>query len=364
MQGPLAGIRVLEFAGLGPGPFAGTLLSDFGADVVRIYRKGAVDPDKFRFDGRGRRAIALDLKDPADIDKVLALAEKAELVLEGNRPGVMERLGLGPDAMLARNPALVYGRMTGWGQYGPQSAAAGHDINYLAISGALHAIGTPDKPIAPLNLVGDYGGAMFLVAGMLAALLHARTTGQGQVVDVAMTDCAAYLMSPFYGRRASGDWKDQRASNLLDGGAPFYDTYRCSDDRWIAIGSLEPQFYRLLLDLTGMADTLTGPQMEKANWPEYKAQFAAVFATKTRDEWCALMDGTDACFAPVLTLDEAPQHSHNVARSTFIDLDGVTLPAPAPRFSATPAAVQWPPRPINRDPDAALSCWADDFAIS
>lgn len=357
-SGPLAGVKVLEFAGLGPGPFAGTFLSDLGADIVRIERKGAADPQRTRFDARGRRAIELDLKQPADIATALGLAERAEMVFEGNRPGVMERLDLGPDIMLARNPALVYGRMTGWGQSGPYALTAGHDINYLALTGALHAIGTADKPVPPLNLAADYGGgAMFLVAGLLAALIHARATGEGQVVDVGMTDCASYLMSLFYGMKAAGDWKDQRASNLLDGGAHFYDTYRCADGRWISIGSIEPQFYQLLIEKTGLTEQLTGGQMDKATWPARKAALGAAFATKTRDEWCAIMEGTDICFAPVLSLDEAPSHPHNVARGTFAEVAGVTLPAPAPRFSGTPSAVQWPPAPIARDPAPALARW-------
>jgi len=356
--GPLTGVKVLEFAGLGPGPFAGTFFADLGAEVLRIERPGAPDAPATRSDARGRRAIELDLKAPADVATALALAEKADMLFEGNRPGVMERLGLGPEVVLARNPALVYGRMTGWGQSGPYAQTAGHDINYLALTGALHAIGPEDRPSPPLNLAADYGGgAMFLIAGMLAALTHARATGQGQVVDAGMTDCASYLMSLFYGMRAAGDWADERNANLLDGGAPFYDSYRCADGRFVAIGSIEPQFYALLLKATGTEERLAGPQMDKASWPERKQVMHAVFATKTRDEWCAIMEGTDICFAPILSLDEAPLHPHNVARRTFVDVDGVTLPAPAPRFSATPSTDPTAPKPIERDRGDALASW-------
>ncbi|MET0375254.1 MAG: CaiB/BaiF CoA-transferase family protein [Rhizorhabdus sp.] len=357
-SGPLSGVKVLEFAGLGPGPFAGTFLSDLGADVLRVERKGAADPNPERFDARGRKTIELDLKQPEAVVECLRLAESAELLFEGNRPGVMERLGLGPDMLLARNPRLVYGRMTGWGQFGPYAHAAGHDINYLALTGALHAIGTAEKPIAPLNLAADYGGgAMFLVSGMLAALLHARTTGEGQVVDVGMTDCASYLMSLFYGMLAGGAWEDRREANLLDGAAPFYDTYRCKDGKWVSIGSIEPQFYAMLLEMIGVRDRFGGAQMDKASWPARKQIMRDAFATKTRDEWCAIMEGSDVCFAPVLSMSEAPHHPHNVARGTFTQVAGVSVPAPAPRFSATPGAVQWAPAPIERDKAAALASW-------
>jgi len=358
-SGPLAGVKVLEFAGIGPGPFAGMMLSDMGADVLRIERMGAADPQPERFDARGRRAVEVDLKQRDSVALCLRLAERADIVFEGNRPGVMERLGLGPDVMLGRNPRLVYGRMTGWGQQGPCAHLAGHDINYLSLTGALHAIGTEDQPVAPLNLAADYGGgAMFLVTGMLAALLHARQTGQGQVVDAAMTDGAAYLMSLFYGMFASGQWKDQRESNLLDGGAHFYGTYRCADGKWISIGSIEPQFYALLLKNTGAGDRLSRPQMDRDAWPEMKETLREIFATRTRDEWCAILGDTDACFAPVLSLAEAPAHPHNVARSTFVEAAGVVQPAPAPRFSATPSAIQWAPAPIHREIESIVAEWA------
>jgi alpha-methylacyl-CoA racemase len=300
----------------------------------------------------------LDLKQPESVSACLELAETAEVVIEGNRPGVMERLGLGPQPMLARNPRLIYGRMTGWGQEGPYAQTAGHDINYLALTGALHAIGTDERPVPPLNLAADYGGgAMFLVSGILAALLHARTTGKGQVVDVAMTDCAAYLMSIFYGMFASGQWLDKRGVNLLDGGAPFYGPYRCADGKWISIGSMEPQFYALLLEKTGTARELSEPQMQRESWPRMQQHLREIFAGKTRAEWCSILEYTDVCFAPVMSLSEAPSHPHNVARSTFVNSGGVAQPAPAPRFSETPTSIQWPPAPIAKDKKAAIAAW-------
>ena len=362
-SGPLKGIKVLEFAALGPGPFAGTLLSDLGAEVLRIERKGVADPTPDRFDARGRRSLALDLKRPEAVDLCLRLCERAEIVFEGNRPGVMERLGLGPDVMLARNPKLVYGRMTGWGQSGPLSAAAGHDINYLSLTGALHSIGPKDAPVPPLNLGADYGGgAMFLLVGLLGALLHARATGEGQVVDAGMTDGASYLMTIFYGFRAAGLWKDEREANLLDGGAHFYGTYQCADGKWISLGSIEPQFYALLLEKSGAADRLAKPQMDRESWPEMKQALREVFATRTRDEWCAIMEGTDICFAPILSMEEAPKHPHNIARETFVEVGGVVQPAPAPRFSATPGRIQWAPAPIGHQARETLADWGIDEA--
>jgi alpha-methylacyl-CoA racemase len=356
--GPLKGVKVLEFAGIGPGPFAGMMLSDMGADVLRIERPGASDPTSDRLDVRGRRTLALDLKQPRAVALCLDLCTAAEIVFEGNRPGVMERLGLGPEAMHARNPKLVYGRMTGWGQYGPNAQAAGHDINYLALTGALHAIGTRERPVPPLNLAADYGGgAMFLIAGLLAGLIHARASGQGQVVDAAMTDGASYLMTMFYGMLAGDKWVDVRAANKLDGGAHFYDTYQCADGRWIALGSIEPQFYALLLEKIGGGGKLPQPQMEQAAWSEAKRAMREIFGTKSRDHWCELLENTDACFAPVLSLHEAPRHPHNVARKTFVDLAGVTAPAPAPRFSATPSQIQSPPRPIGARWRETLRGW-------
>jgi alpha-methylacyl-CoA racemase len=357
-QGPLKGVKVVEFAGIGPGPFCGMLLSDLGADVVRIDRKGPGRASPADITARGRRSVALDLKRPEAVETCLRLMDTAEIIFEGFRPGVMERLGLGPDVALKRNPKLVYGRMTGWGQTGPLAQAAGHDINYIAISGALHAIGTGEKPVPPLNLVGDFGGgALYLAFGLLAALTHARATGQGQVVDTAMTDGAASLMSMFYGMKAMGVWNGDRRANLLDGGAHFYDTYQCSDGKWIALGSIEPQFYALLLEKAGLTDPAFSAQMDRTAWPELKTKLAAVIAGKTRAEWSAIMEGTDICFGPVMDLDEAPLHPHNVARETFVTVAGVVQPAPAPRFSATPGVIQGPPPAIGGDTDTALTDW-------
>jgi alpha-methylacyl-CoA racemase len=284
--------------------------------------------------------------------------ETADAVFEGFRPGVMERLGLGPDVALARNPRLVYGRMTGWGQTGPYSRAAGHDMNYIAISGALSAIGAKDKPIPPLNLVGDFGGgALYLAFGLLAGVIHARASGQGQVVDCAMSDGAASLMAMFYGFKASGAWSSERRANLLDGGAHFYDTYRCADGKWISIASIEPQFYALLLEKTGLSDPEFHAQMDRSAWPKLRERLADVIGRKTRDAWCEIMDATDVCFAPILDLDEAPKHPHNQARKTFIDIDGVVQPAPAPRFSATPGAIAGPPPAIGAHTRSALESW-------
>jgi alpha-methylacyl-CoA racemase len=357
-QGPLTGLKIVEFAGIGPGPFCGMLLSDLGADVVRIDRIGARGGAKTDVTARGRRSVALDLKDPAAVETALALMDKADAVFEGFRPGVMERLGLGPDVALKRNSKLVYGRMTGWGQFGPYAQAAGHDINYISIVGALHAIGTAEKPVPPLNLVGDFGGgALYLAFGLLAGVIHAKASGQGQVIDCAMTDGAASLMAMFYGMSAAGGWTDQRKSNLLDGGAQFYDTYECSCGRFISLGSIEPQFYALLLEKAELEDPAFKAQMDRTAWPDLKSKLAAVIKTKSRDEWCKIMDATDVCFAPVLNLAEAPAHPHNAARKTFVDVEGVMQPAPAPRFSATPGAIQGPAPAIGAHTDTVLAEW-------
>jgi alpha-methylacyl-CoA racemase len=357
-QGPLAGVRVVEFAGLGPAPFCGMLMSDLGADVVRIDRKDARPAAPHQVTHRGRRSVALDLKRPEAVALCLDLFSRAEIVFEGFRPGVMERLGLGPDVAFKRNAKLVYGRMTGWGQTGPLAQAAGHDINYIAISGALHAIGTRERPVPPLNLVGDFGGgALYLAFGLLAALTHARATGQGQVVDAAMCDGAASLMSYFYGFRAEGTHTRERGANRLDGGAPFYDVYRCSDGEWIALGSIEPQFYQLLRDKAGLSDPAFDAQMDRKRWPELKDKLARVIAAKTRAEWCAIMDGTDVCFAPVLEMDEAPSYPHNAERGVFVTVEGVVQPSPAPRFALTPGAVQSPPPQIGEHNTTALRDW-------
>ena len=357
-QGPLTGLKIVEFAGIGPGPFCGMLLSDLGADVVRIDRKGQGRGAPSDITSRGRRSVALDLKKPEAVEACLKLMDAADAIIEGFRPGVMERLGLGPEVALKRNPKLVFGRMTGWGQTGPYAQAAGHDMNYIAITGALHAIGTDDKPVPPLNLVGDFGGgALYLAFGLLAGVIQARETGNGQVIDCAMSDGAASLMAMFYGFKAAGMWKEQRRSNMLDGGAHFYDTYQCRDGKWVSIGSIEPQFYALLLEKTGIDDPEFQKQHDRSAWPGLREKLADVIAQKTRDEWTEIMGGTDVCFAPVLDLDEAPKHPHNAARETFVNLDGVFQPAPAPRFSATPGKIQGPPPAIGAHDREALSDW-------
>lgn len=371
--GPLSGIKVVEFAGIGPGPFCCMLLADLGADVLRIDRLGAsdlgvgLDPKK-DVSGRNRRSVAIDLKKPEGVALAVDLMAKADIVVEGFRPGVMERLGLGPDVALARNPKLVYGRMTGWGQHGTLAHAAGHDINYIALTGALHAMGRPgDKPLPPLNLVGDFGGgALYLAFGMLAAVIEARTSGKGQVVDAAMTDGAASLMTMFYGMMATGNWRDQRGVNLLDTGAPWYDTFECADGKFVAIGAIEGKFYAELLAKTGLADDADLPkQYEVKRWPELRERFAECFKQKTRDEWCAILEGTDACFAPVLSLTEAPSHPHNVARGTFIEVNGVTQPGPAPRFSRTPGGVRSNPAGIGEGGASALKDWGfEDTSVA
>ncbi len=360
-MGPLAGVRIVEFAGLGPGPFAAMLLSDLGAEVIRIDRKGARPPHKAEIWCRGRATLALDMKTPEAVEAALRLIEKADALIEGFRPGVMERLGVGPDVCLKRNPRLVYGRMTGWGQSGPLASAAGHDINYIALTGALHAIGNRGgRPVPPLNLVGDFGGgALYLAFGLVCGILEAQRSGKGQVVDAAMTDGASSLMTMTYGLKAMGLWADARGTNMLDTGAHFYDTYETKDGKFVAIGSIEPQFYRALLEKTGINDETFAAQMDREAWPVLKDKLAAVIRTKTRDEWDALMLGSDVCYAPVLSLAEAPKHPHNAARGTFIEIDGVTQPAPAPRFSRTVPEVQGPPR--SADNDAALAAWG--FAL-
>jgi alpha-methylacyl-CoA racemase len=338
MAGPLTGMKVIEMAGIGPGPFCAMVLADLGADVVRVARPG-VAPDPLDVLARSRTVLNLDLREPQAVQEVLSLLAQADVLIEGFRPGVMERLGLGPDVCLARQPRLVYGRMTGWGQHGPLAHAAGHDINYIAISGALHAIGREGEgPVPPLNYVGDFGGgAMLLAVGILAALHETRQSGRGQVVDAAMTDGAALLSSMMYGFKAAGQWSNHRGDNMLDGGAFFYDTYACADGRHVAVGAIEPQFYALLREKCGIAnDPVFDAQMDRQAWPVLKLRLAEVFRTRTRDEWCALLEGTDACFAPVLDWDEAPEHPHNRARQTFTHLQGVLQPAPAPRFDRTP----------------------------
>lgn len=341
-MGPLAGVKIVEMAGVGPAPFAGMLFSDMGADVVRIDRQptgrgGAFDAiESASLLDRGRRSIALDLKKPEAVAAALELIADADALIEGFRPGVMERLGLGPDACLARNPRLVYGRVTGWGQSGPLAQTAGHDIDYVALSGALHAIGGADRPVPPLNLVGDFGGgAMVLAFGIVCALLEARASGRGQVVDAAMTDGAALLMAMTYALKGKGLWRDARQANLLDGGAPFYGVYACADGKHLAIGALEPPFFADFLSKLGLAADDFADRWNPRVWPALRGRLEAVFAERPRAEWQALFADSDACVAPVLDLDEAPRHPHNVARKTFVDVDGAPQPAPAPRFSRT-----------------------------
>ncbi|MGB1215654.1 MAG: CaiB/BaiF CoA transferase family protein [Pikeienuella sp.] len=341
-SGPLAGIRIVEFAGIGPGPFAAMMLADMGADIVRIVRpNGADDPKDPVL--RGRRSVALDLKSPDGIAAALHLIGQADGLIEGFRPGVMERLSLGPVACHAINPRLVYGRMTGWGQSGPLAKSAGHDINYIALSGALWSTGEAGRaPVAPLNLLGDYGGgSMFLVAGMLASLLAAARTGKGDVVDAAISDGSALLMTMFYGKIANGDWDVARQSNRLDGGAPYYGVYECADGKWITIAPLEPQFFVLFLKLLNLPADHYEDRADKAHWPARREEFARIFITRTRQEWCDLFEGTDICFAPVLDPNEAPAHAHNRARSVFSET-GPPIPSPAPRF-AEAVAPQRPP---------------------
>lgn len=360
MAGPLAGLRIVEFAGIGPGPFAGMMLADHGAEVIRLERPGArvnpVDPLT-----RSRTMIAADLKSEADVARVRELLKTADGLIEGYRPGVMERLGLGPDVVLADNPRLVYGRMTGWGQFGPYAQAAGHDINYIALSGALHTYGRAgDKPTPPINMIGDFGGGgMMLAFGMVAALLHAAKTGEGQVIDCAMTDGAATLNAMIWGFRAAGIWDDRRGVNMLDTGAHFYDTYETSDGKFISLGSIEPQFYAELRQRAGLTeDKAFDAQMDRAGWPALKDKLTALFRTKTRDEWCALMEATDVCFAPVLSMAEAPAHPHNAERGTFLEIDGKVQPAPAPRYSRTKTDAPRMPRAIDADGLAAYGARA------
>ncbi len=339
MSGPLTGYRVLELAGIGPGPFCAMMLADMGAEVIRVDRKtpGFLGGGGTIVD-RGRRTIALDVKQPGATDIILELADTCDALIEGFRPGVMERLGLGPDICLARNPGLVYGRMTGWGQQGPLSAAAGHDLNYISITGALHAMGHADRPpTPPLHLLGDIGGgAMMLAFGVVCALLEARRSGSGQVVDAAICDGVSTLATNYHGMLANGKWTNARQSNMLDGGAPFYGCYACADEKFISIGSIEPAFYALLLELCNIQDADFQQQWERANWPTLRAKLEKLFASKTREQWCAILEGTDVCFAPVLDFHEAAAHPHSQARNSFVETDGIVHPAPAPRLSRTP----------------------------
>ncbi|MEV0884179.1 CaiB/BaiF CoA-transferase family protein [Streptomyces microflavus] len=361
-HGPLTGVRVVELAGIGPGPFAAMLLADLGADVVRVDRPGGpalgIDP-AYDITNRNKRSVLVDLKDESGAGRVLDLVERADILIEGYRPGVAERLGVGPGACLARTPKLVYGRMTGWGQDGPLAERAGHDIAYLALTGTLSMIGRPDEPpVVPANLVGDYaGGSLYLVVGVLAALQHARTPGgSGQVVDAAIVDGAAHLASMIHGMLAAGSWQDRRGANLLDGGCPFYGTYATSDGGHMAVGPLEGQFYAEFAGLLGIADAFPD-RWDLARWDELRAAVAERFLTRTRAEWTEVFDGTDACVAPVLSLREAPHHPHLAARSTFVEHSGITQPAPAPRFSATPGSVRSGPARPGADTEAVAADW-------
>ncbi|HYM31894.1 MAG TPA: CaiB/BaiF CoA-transferase family protein [Candidatus Cybelea sp.] len=363
-MGPLAGIKVVELAGIGPGPFCCMLLSDMGADVLRVDRAEAADlgipnDPKFNLLNRGRRSVAVDLKKPEGIAAVKKLIKQADVLVEGFRPGVTERLGLGPDDCFKLNPRLIYGRMTGFGQEGPIAHAAGHDINYIALTGALHSIGRRGgAPVPPLNLVGDFGGgALYLAFGIVCALLESKTSGKGQVVDTAMVDGASSLMTAIYGLRAAGRWTDVRGENVLDTGAPWYGVYETKDGKFVSIGSIEAKFYAELLRLTGLDKEELPKQHDRKGWPKLHERFTAVFKSKSRDEWCKIMEGSDVCFAPVLSMAEAPAHAQNKARSTFVEVDGVVQPGPAPRFSRTKPKVQRGPARAGQHTVEALGDW-------
>ena len=365
-SGPLSGYRIIEIAGIGPGPFAAMMLADMGAEVIRVERAQSVRgqaPDGAHWDVllRGRRNVAIDLKNPEGVEALLTLVEHADALIEGFRPGVMERLGIGPDVCVARNPKLVFGRMTGWGQDGPYAASAGHDINYISLAGALaHFSRAGEAPVPPLNMVGDFGGGgMFLSYGVVCALLEAQKSGKGQVVDTAMVDGSAVLMSMFWAMKNIGIFDENKpGTNLLDTGAHFYDVFKCSDGKYVSIGSIEPQFYALLLEKTGLVDDPTfAQQMDTSQWPALKVKLAEVILTKSRTQWCEIMEGTDVCFAPVLTMSEAAKHPHNVARQTFVEVDGITQPAPAPRFSRTSAALPSAPAHAGQHSREVLADW-------
>ncbi len=370
-MGPLSGVKIVEIAGIGPGPFAAMMLSDMGADVLRVDRAQQVGTDFSAINkevlNRGRRSIGVDLKQPEGVETVMRLVEQADALVEGFRPGVAERLGIGPDACLARNPKLVFGRMTGWGQEGPSAQAAGHDINYIALAGALAHLGRAGgKPTAPINLVGDFGGGgMFLAFGVVCGILEARASGTGQVIDAAMVDGAAVLMTMMWGLRSVGFWDDALGTNVLDTGAPFYDTYETADGKFVSLGALESQFYAELLARTGLDDAGLSAQMDKAGWPKMRERLTELFKTKTRDEWCEILEHSDACFAPVLPMGEAAEHPHLKQRGTIVEEYGVQQPAPAPRYSRTPGAIQGPPAWPGQHTDAALADWgftADELA--
>jgi alpha-methylacyl-CoA racemase len=363
-MGTLSGYKIVEFAGIGPAPMCAMLLADMGADVLRIDRAedaalGVALETKYSLLSRGRKSVAIDLKKPEGVTAAMKLIEKADALLEGFRPQVMERLGLGPDECLKRNPRLIYGRMTGWGQEGPLAHAAGHDINYIALSGVLASIGRRgEAPVPPLNLVGDFGGGgLYLALGVVAGLLEAQKSGKGQVVDSAMVDGAASLLTAIYGMHASGMWSDKRGENILDTGAHFYDVYETKDGQYVSIGSIEAKFYAELLKRSGLEGQEMPRQMDRKAWPDLKEKFSALFKAKTRDEWCKIMEGSDICFAPVLSMAEAPNHPHNQQRGTFVEVEGVVQPGPAPRFSRTPSKIQRPPAKPGEHTEEALREW-------
>lgn len=364
MSGPLHGIRIIELAGIGPGPFCGMMLADMGAEVIRVERIGGNPGDAGGHDilFRNRRSLAVNLKHPAGAETVLKLCASADAIFEGFRPGVAERLGVGPEQCMARNPKLVYGRMTGWGQTGPLANTAGHDINYIALSGALHAIGRRgEAPVPPLNLVGDFGGGgMMLAFGLVCGILEASRSGKGQVIDCSMVEGAAALMAMFYSLKGVGQFSDVRGTHMLDSGAHFYDAYETADGKYISIGAIEVQFYALLKQKLNLPEDEFGVQLDPARWPQQKEKIAAIFKTRTRDEWCELLEGTDVCFAPVLGLEEAPHHPHNRARQSFVEVGGMVQPAPTPRFSRTPAGT---PRPIT-EPGTDTCAVLKDFGFA
>ena len=358
-MGPLSGIKVIELKGIGPGPYAGMLLADMGAEVIVVERSrqpnGIASASKDDISSRGKKSIALNLKNPEGVETLLKLIESADMLLEGFRPGVTERLGIGPDICHARNPRLIYGRLTGWGQTGPLAKVAGHDINYISIAGALASIGTPDTPVPPLNLVGDYaGGSLFLVMGMLAALIERNHSGTGQVIDAAITDGTASLMTVLYSLHNMGEWIPKRSSNLLDGGAHFYGVYETADKKFVSVGSIEPQFYKLLIEKAQLDPDKFADQYDQENWPELKKLLEKIFKTKTRQQWCDLLDGSDACFSPVLDFTEAPEHPHNIARSTFIKIDGTVQPGTAPKFSRSTSHLPSAPKSEGSDTESVL----------
>ena len=356
-MGPLTGLRVIEMEGLGPAPFCGMMLADMGAEVISITRKSSTASRSAQISERGKSSVALNLKTPEGIEAVLKLCETADAFLEGFRPGVAERLGIGPDDCLARNPTLVYGRMTGWGQTGPLANTAGHDINYISLSGALHGIGRAgERPVPPLNLVGDFGGGgMFLAFGIMCGIYESKNSGQGQVVDVSMVEGSAALMHMMYGFMAAGKWCDERGVNILDGAPHFYDSYETLDGKHITLGAIEPQFYELLISLAELDKDEFSAQMDASQWPDLKRKLTQVFKTKTRDQWCDIMEGTDVCFAPVLSMQEAPLHPHNQVRESYVEMAGVLQPAPAPKFSRTQPEIKYAPQVAGGDTERVLA---------